>query len=336
MKKSKLKNDNQRFKFIFENSPIAIWEEDASCFVSLLNQLKKKQIVNYRKYLVDHPLIASRAFRNIKVIDVNKAALDLYGAKSKIELYRRFAKTLTKSDLKVFVEEFMALTSGEKIFEKEFSTRGSDGKRYDLWLRIAVPNNFELTLKSIIVTLEDITKRKKKENVLRRAAMEDSLTGLLNHKAISQRLGEELSRSKRFNAPMSCLMIDIDYFKPINDNFGHQIGDKMLVQVAMFLKKLIRSTDLIGRYGGDEFLVILSATEQSGALTLAERIRQKIANKKFKLTSKVTISNTLSIGITAYPINQAKTTTDIIHLADKALYQAKGDGRNCVRSVLEP
>ncbi len=336
MKRSRTKKNNQRFKFIFENSPIAIWEEDASCFILLLNQLKKKQVVNYRKYLSAHPLIASRFFRNIKVIDVNKAALKLYGATSKRELSRRFAKTLTKSDLKVFVEEFMSLTSGDKIFEREFSTRGSDGKRYDLWMRIAVPNDSENTLKSIIVTLEDITKRKKQENVLRRAAMEDSLTGLLNHKAISQRLDEELGRSKRFNAPMSCLMIDIDYFKPINDNFGHQIGDKMLVQMAVFLKKLIRSTDLIGRYGGDEFLLILSATEQSGALTLAERIRQKIANKKFRLTPKISISNTLSIGITSYPVNQAKTTADIIHLADKALYQAKGDGRNCVRAVLEP
>ncbi|MDP8266028.1 MAG: sensor domain-containing diguanylate cyclase [Candidatus Aceula meridiana] len=333
-----IKNNNkeyERLRLIFENSPIGIWEEDVSCFAKLLEQLKKQEVINYRKYLLKNSQLVECAFKGIKVLDVNKAALNLYGAKTKKELLQRFGKTLTKNDILVLIDEFVALTSGDKIFEKEFKTQGADRKRYELWLRVAVLDEDEEALSRIIVTIEDITRRKKKENYLKRVAREDSLTGLLNHKSITNRFDEEFSRCRRYNEPMACLMIDIDYFKPINDNFGHQIGDKMLKQVAIFLKKLLRTTDLIGRYGGDEFLVILGGTEKEGAHVAAERIRESVFGKKFKLTPKVIISNTLSIGVTSYPINKAKTTKDFIHLADKALYQAKADGRNCVRALQE-
>jgi diguanylate cyclase (GGDEF)-like protein len=323
--------DQEKFKVIFESSPIAIWEEDLSCFFELFDKLKKEHVKNIRKYLLLHPRVALRAFQKIKINDVNKAALDLYGVATKRELFKRFGTTLTKDDVKVLIDEFSELTSGEKIFEAQFKTRGVDGRRYYLWLRVAVPGDAEKDLSRVIVTLQDITQQKKRETYLRRIAQEDSLTGLLNHRAISRRFEEEFNRSKRYNTPMACAMVDLDYFKPINDNFGHQIGDKMLKQVAFFLKKLIRTTDLVGRYGGDEFLIILTGTEKTGAMIAAERIRETIANKHFKLSEKTTIRNTLSLGVTSYPDNEANSTRDFILSADKALYQAKADGRNCVR-----
>lgn len=324
-------SDHERFRFIFENSPIAIWEEDLSCFCELRDQLKKENISNFRKYLQQHPRVALKAFKKIKIADINPAALDLYGADSRENLVKRFATTLTDDDLKVMIDEFVELISGEKIFESEFKTRGADGRRYDLWLRVAVPNEFENSLERVIVTIQDITQRKKRESYLKKIAQEDSLTGLLNHRAIVKRLEEELNRSRRYNMPMTCVMIDLDYFKPINDNFGHHIGDKMLKQIALALKRLLRTTDLLGRYGGDEFLVILTGTEKTGAMVAAERIKETIANKTFKLSERTSIHNTLSIGVTSYPENQAKTFRDLMVLADKALYQAKADGRNCVR-----
>ena len=333
MTKKQSELQNERFRLIFEHSPISIWEEDFSCFIELRNQLKEQGVVNYQKHLNQNPRIAAKAFQDVKICDVNRAALRLYGAKSKKELMERFGQTFTKEDVKVFIEQFVALVGGEKIFEVEFATKGSNGKRYDLWLRVAVPNEYEETLSRVVVTIEDITERKKKENYLKRIAQEDSLTGLLNHKMITKRVDEELNRCRRYNTPMACLMVDIDYFKPINDNFGHQIGDRMLKQIAGFLNKLLRNTDLLGRYGGDEFLIILTGTEQSGAFVVAERIRETIASKQFKLNNKSSIKSTLSIGTTSYPSNHAKTTKEFIHLADKALYQAKADGRNCVRSV---
>ncbi len=329
VKKKQTKKD--RFQLIFDHSPIPIWEENLSCFVGLFKQLKKQGVVNFRKHLQKHPSIAVKAFQKIKISDVNKAALNLYGVESKKELIERFGKTLTKSDIKVLIEEFVSLTSGERIFEAEFKTKGANEKRYDLWIRVAVPYGYEDTLSRIIITIQDITEKKKRENYFKRIAQEDSLTGLLNHKTITKRVDEELNRCRRYNAPVACLMIDLDYFKPINDNFGHQIGDKMLKQVSVVLKKLIRNTDLVGRYGGDEFLVLLTETEKTGAIVAAERIRESVAGKRFKISKKTTIKNTLSIGVTSYPDNKAKTTEEFIHLADKALYQAKADGRNCSR-----
>ena len=323
--------DQEKFRVIFESSPIAIWEEDLSIFYEVAQKLKKSRVANIRKYLLQHPRVAIRAFQKIKVSDVNKAALELYGVKAKRELLKRFATTLTKDDLKVLVDELVELTNGEKIFEAQFKTRGADGRRYFLWLRVAVPSDVERDLSRVIVTLQDITPQKKREMYFKRIAQEDSLTGLLNHRAVSKRFDEEFNRSKRYNIPMACAMVDLDYFKPINDNFGHQIGDKMLKQVAFFLKKLIRTTDFVGRYGGDEFLIIFTGTEKTGAMIAAERIRETIFGKHFKLSEKTTIRNTLSIGVTSYPANEAATTRDFILSADKALYQAKADGRNCVR-----
>jgi diguanylate cyclase (GGDEF)-like protein/PAS domain S-box-containing protein len=322
--------DQEKFKVIFENSPVAIWEEDLSCFQELSQQLKVEGVKNVRKYLQQHPRVALRAFRKIKITDVNKAGLDLYGVSSKTELLKRFATTFTKDDIKVLIDEFIELTSGEKIFEAQFKTRGADGRRYYLWLRVAIPNDFEENLSKAIITIQDISVHKKRESYFKRMAQEDSLTGLLNHRAISNRFEEEFNRSKRYNTPMACAMVDLDYFKPINDNFGHQIGDKMLKQVALFLKKLLRTTDLVGRYGGDEFLLILTGTEKTGALVVAERIRETMSNKHFKLSEKTTIRNTFSIGITSYPANEVKTAREFVQLADKALYQAKADGRNCI------
>jgi len=324
-------SDQEKFRVIFENSPIAIWEEDLSCFFELFNQLKTEGVKNMRKHLLHHPRLAMKAFRKVKVTDANRAALNLYGANTKEDLLKRFGTTLTSDDIKVFVEEFIELTSGEKIFESEFKTRGADGKRYYLWLRVAVPNDFEENLSKVIVTIQDISQHKKRESYFKRIAQEDSLTGLLNHRAIAKRFEEEFNRAKRYNMPLTCAMVDLDYFKPINDNFGHQIGDKMLKQVSLALKKLLRTTDLIGRYGGDEFFVILTATEKTGGLIAAERIRETIFNKQFKLSEKTTIRNTLSIGVSSYPTNEAKTPREFLQLADKALYQAKADGRNCVR-----
>ncbi|MDD3374637.1 MAG: sensor domain-containing diguanylate cyclase [Candidatus Omnitrophica bacterium] len=330
MTKKKPELHDEKFRLIFEHSPVSIWEEDFSCFIELRDQLKEQGVVNYHKYLSQHPSVAAKAFQSIKVCDANRAALKLHGSKSKEELIKHFGQTFTRDDIKVLIEQFVSLISGERIFESEFSTKAANGKRRDLWLRAAVPNEYEETLSRVIITIEDITARKKKENYLKRIAQEDSLTGLLNHKTITKRVDEELNRCRRYNAPMACLMVDIDHFKPINDNFGHQIGDRMLKQIAGFLNKLLRNTDLLGRYGGDEFLIILTGTEQSGAIVAAERIRETIANKQFKLNIKSSIKTTLSIGATSYPANQAKTTKEFIHCADKALYQAKADGRNCV------
>ncbi|GBD99114.1 MAG TPA: sensor domain-containing diguanylate cyclase [Nitrospirae bacterium] len=159
-------------------------------------------------------------------------------------------------------------------------------------------------------------------------ASTDGLTGLHNHRMLQERLENEIDRVKRYKRPFSLMMIDIDHFKNFNDKFGHQTGDEVLKLISAIMTKNMRSIDMAARYGGEEFAVILSETPLSGALQIAERIREQIKDNKIELKGEeVTI--TVSIGIAEFP-EDGSTREGLIGAADKALYLAKRSGRNRV------
>lgn len=153
----------------------------------------------------------------------------------------------------------------------------------------------------------------------------DSLTGLLQHARVKERLSHELQRSERTGEPLSVVMLDIDHFKKVNDNYGHLIGDQVISSLANLLKQQLRKTDIIGRYGGEEFLLILPDCNQQQAFALVEQLRQSFAALPFSFDYH-NFHCTLSAGI-----SQAKATEDtdqLIDQADKALYSSKNAGRN--------
>jgi diguanylate cyclase (GGDEF)-like protein len=152
----------------------------------------------------------------------------------------------------------------------------------------------------------------------------DGLTGLVNHRAMQQRLQEEGVRAKRTSRPFSVIMADVDHFKTYNDEFGHPAGDVVLKQVAAILKEATRNVDCVARYGGEEFAILLPETAAEGAMEVAERMRTRVASGQF-----VGREITLSIGVAEFPTD-ADTGAKIIQVADKALYEAKRDGRNRV------
>lgn len=162
-------------------------------------------------------------------------------------------------------------------------------------------------------------------------AITDSMTKLYVHRYFQLRLEEEISRSKRYNSTISLLMCDIDSFKPINDNYGHQQGDIILKEISKIIRKNIRNTDVAARYGGEEFTVILPETTQSDARIVAERIRRDVHKHNFQplITGQPSLKCTISIGIAGYPIN-ATNKDELIQKADTALYCAKKAGRNKV------
>ncbi len=276
---TEIEKHQRRFQLIFEHSPIAIWEEDFSSVARLIKKLKSEGIKDFKRYLLQYPQLVKETFRKIKIIDVNKAALVLYGAKSKRELISKFGHTFTSEAVRVLIEEFTTLASGGRFFEAEFKSRRLDGRLYDVLLRVSVPDGYEKSLARIIVTLENITDRKHLEQYLKRIALQDSLTKLLNSRAISQRLEEELIRAKRYNIDLSCVMLDLDYFKVINDKFGHQRGDQILKRIASAIKNGLRRSDIVGRYGGDEFVILLPETDEAGAKVVGNRILQKLQDQ---------------------------------------------------------
>jgi len=169
-------------------------------------------------------------------------------------------------------------------------------------------------------------------------AVTDDLSGLFLRKYIERRIREEIARVQRHNGSCCLLMIDIDFFKHVNDTYGHPAGDEVITEVAKRLQVTAREMDVVGRYGGEEFIMLLPETDTKGALILAERVRKHISRATFKVDTR-TFSVTASIGVssidpsiymdTDIDINMNQHVETLIKSADKALYKAKSSGRNC-------
>ena len=157
----------------------------------------------------------------------------------------------------------------------------------------------------------------------------DPLTEVGNRNAMDSAMQRELSLAKRHNTPLSIILLDIDYFKKINDEYGHLYGDRALHAVAQCAKNSIRNCDMIFRYGGEEFIILLTGTELQGAHQLAERLRTKI--QQMVPTQEKDFRLTVSLGVTM--LNIEEDAASFIHRADSALYQAKENGRNQVVTV---
>ncbi len=171
--------------------------------------------------------------------------------------------------------------------------------------------------------------------MMRRTSFIDTLTGVNNRRFLEQRINEEVDRSRRNGEPLSCLFLDIDYFKKVNDTYGHQAGDFVLSFVAETIKKELRSNDVLARYGGEEFVALLSNIPETMASDIAERIRASI-EQIHVVYSEQRINITISIGLSTYlpskspEICSADVASQLIHSADSALYVAKKAGRDRV------
>ena len=161
-------------------------------------------------------------------------------------------------------------------------------------------------------------------------ALTDALTGLPNTRAVYDTLKLMVAQASRMVAPMSAVMVDLDHFKQINDTLGHEKGDEALAAVGDVLASIVRASDFVGRYGGEEFLVLLASTEKAGALELAEKVRHAVSLINVPGTDRML---TTSCGVASYP-EDAKDAPGLIRLADRALYAAKAAGRNRVAEAL--
>ncbi|MEO7465240.1 MAG: diguanylate cyclase [Nitrosospira sp.] len=168
------------------------------------------------------------------------------------------------------------------------------------------------------------------EQELRIKATHDSLTGLYNRGAIIDILQKAIAHHKRHDHPVSIIFADLDHFKQTNDNYGHQAGDEVLCEVARRATRLLRPYDSLGRYGGEELLVVLPECDAEGALVIAERLRSAIADQPVTTNFGV-IPTSLSLGVALAERGASFQFNDLIRLADNALYRAKDNGRNCVK-----
>lgn len=332
MTRSGLSSEKNKYKKIFDSLPVAIVELDYSALAFFLKKFRSqmKGHKDVRKFLLSHLSPIKQALHNIRVIDANKAAYQMYGVSTPRSLLKRLTRTFTTTAVDLFMEQMVALADGAWDFSGEFKHRSSGRTVQDLFLSVTVPRESRASLEHVIITLQDITSWKRIERQLRKRVQLDALTKLLNQIAVMERLEEELVRARRYGLNLSCMMVDLDFFKVINDKFGHQRGDQILKRVAHMIRACFRKMDIVGRYGGDEFLVILPETKPQNAKYAAMRLQKIFSATVFKYKKVISFHITLSIGIVGYPAKKAGDARELAALADKAMYSCKMAGRNRV------
>jgi two-component system, cell cycle response regulator len=185
-----------------------------------------------------------------------------------------------------------------------------------------------------IKALHDTVERRERDlavanSELQRMAITDGLTGLYNRRHIEERLQEMWEHARRLHEPVACVLFDLDHFKSVNDSYGHPVGDEVLRQCAKALRQVAREVDRIGRYGGEEFMVLLPGTVLDAAVTFAARARQEVEELGFTFEGRV-LHLTLSAGVAAWPHPRISDRFGLVKAADDALYVAKRRGRNRV------
>jgi diguanylate cyclase (GGDEF)-like protein/PAS domain S-box-containing protein len=277
--------------------------------------------------------------RDYKIIKFNaafthmreKRATDIYGKKCYAVLHNR--NSICKNCL---VERTF---QSKDPYAKEKVLKLSNGSR--AWVEIYTYPILDQrgNVSYVITYTRNITDRKKEEEEkkelisnLNHLSTTDSLTGILNRRALNDMLNHEIERATRYNSDLSLMLCDVDRFKNINDTYGHTSGDRALQAVTAALKASLRKSDILGRYGGDEFMIILPETTLAGAHSLAEKIRSAVEELELEIPGGNRVKLSLSIGITRCSMSIDNIDT-IVGLADTALYASKQTGRNKV-SVL--
>ena len=212
------------------------------------------------------------------------------------------------------------------------AVRRKDGEDYPLWLSISCFRDRRGRIAKHIAIFTDITERKREEDQLRQQATHDRLTGLPNRGLFNDRMAQAVAVARRSGKLAAVLFVDLDGFKPVNDTFGHQVGDQLLIGVADRLTKAIRESDTAARIGGDEFTVLLTGVATHHDIM---RIARKLAAdlQRPYLIGERYVTVGASIGIAIYP-DHAQAPADLLAMADAAMYQAKSRGEGIEHGAL--
>ncbi len=235
---------------------------------------------------------------------------------------------------KVFKSEYDILEKSRDLAKKPDLSKDQMIKEYQKLLEY-----YRLLLKDAvkITTIGDINQKKlyeshkeieKQKKIFYQASITDKLTKIYNRAYLMEVVHKEFARKQRYLAPLSAVLLDVDNFKQINDTFGHLMGDSVLQKIAEIIEPIVRTVDTFGRYGGEEFLMVLPNTSAADAELVAEKIREKIADTEFG-EKQQPLFITISLGVSDTTRNNPESVDEFIYNTDKALYDAKRQGKNC-------
>ncbi len=220
-----------------------------------------------------------------------------------------------------------ALEAHGEIDARELQLRGHDGEGF--WALLSARTMQFGEEDAVLVAFSDLTAQKTVEHQLRTLAQRDPLTQAYNRHYFWQLAASEISRARRYQRPLSLAMVDADYFKNINDQYGHDVGDMVLCSLVSICQETLRVSDVLARYGGEEFVVLLPETPREGAEVVMERLRERVANTPVVLDDGREVTLTVSVGLAAFQPSDANVE-QLIKRADEAVYAAKRGGRNRV------
>lgn len=216
-----------------------------------------------------------------------------------------------------------AILSGQN-YHDVIMDKSKNGESYYVDFNITPIFGKEDRVEHFVFTGADVSSRVRIENKLKELATIDTLTKVYNRYKINEIMDHQIARSKRYNEVFSILMFDIDYFKKVNDTYGHYVGDLVLKKLSELVQRNIREVDSFGRWGGEEFMLLLHKASHEEAMFIAEKLRKLVKNYNIDNLYKITIS----IGVTTFSKYDTKET--LLEKADNALYKSKEDGRNRV------
>ena len=249
-------------------------------------------------------------------------------------------KTHQEKRIKRFLKDPMGLFFGLKFFKNEFHFLIKTGLEKYSYIVARNHSDFETHeilseyLSNVLKTSLSILSDSKKIEQSRWLSLTDEVTGLFNQRKLLEDLDHYISHYQVHSEPFTLLFIDIDYFKNVNDQYGHVVGSQLLIDMAKVLKKQLRSHDLIYRYGGDEFIVLLPKSTLSESKNIAIRISESVKEAEFKIEGKIPYKLSLSIGIAEFP-QDGQNAKSMIEFADKMMYLSKKSGRGKVFHISE-
>ena len=310
-----LRQSERYAKGLFEHSPVSLWVEDFSGIQRLLAEVRTQGVEDFRTFLDVHPEFVVRCMQEIRVIDINQQTLDMFRAPDKDTLLSKL-ECVFRDDMRPhFAEQLLDLWHGRLFQQREVLNYDLHGDKVHVYLQLSVLPGHEAEWDQVLVSLTDISARKKAEAYLEYLGQHDALTGLRNRAFFS----DELNRLERRGPwPISVIVIDVNNLKLTNDENGHAGGDAQLRRLGEVLRKAVERPATASRIGGDEFALLLPATDARGAEHLIDQLHELIAvNNQFHGGIP------LSVSIGRATSQDGERLEQLVHRADQDMYNAK-------------
>lgn len=310
-----IQRSEQYARDLFEHSPVSLWVEDFSAVKKLLEGVRSQGIGDFKTFLKVHPDFVTRCMHEIRVIDVNQQTLHMFGATSKEMLLNNIGRVFRGEMHESFAEQLQDLWEGKTFQQREVVNYSLSGEAVNIHMQFSVLDSHLHDWGLVLLSLVDITARKKAEAYLEYLGKHDVLTQLRNRAFYA----EELNRLTRKGPwPLSVIAIDLNGLKVVNDEQGHAAGDSLLRRVGEVLAKAVDAPACAARIGGDEFTVLLPGTDERGAHALQERIISML-----ELNNQFYPGQHLSLAMGIASCHSGEAVEAAINRADQAMYAEK-------------